>query len=211
MAQPGLHRGEFPAGERNREWDPSEDWYQESNVPGVGVSLHLPVACTYMIYMQKTEKGARRTRRCSGIALGPFTHDITARCSRWRGFVLVCSWGSGRCTYCRVWGAWTQKSEESHVCWSGKRARVHPGSTQSGASLPETFPQGSGPHYSFIFPILQPDLLVQEYSPQTQAALSPGKLTLRFQGLGPKLPAGRGLWGQTVSSCRGTCPTFCPS
>ena len=110
MAQPGLHRGEFPAGERNREWDPSEDWYQESNVPGAGVSLHLPVACTYMIYMQKTEKGAQWTRRCSGIALGPFTRDITARCSRWRGFVFVSSWGSGRCTYCHVWGDWTQNS-----------------------------------------------------------------------------------------------------
>ena len=71
--------------------------------------------------------------------------------------------------------------------------------------------KGSGPYYTFFFLILQPDLLVQEYSPQTQAPLSPGKLTLRFQGLGPKLPAGSGLWGQTVSSCRGTCPTFCPS
>ena len=46
---------------------------------GVGVSLHLPVACTYMIYMQKTEKGARWTRKCSGIALGPFTLDKIGR------------------------------------------------------------------------------------------------------------------------------------
>ena len=48
-----------------------------------------------------------------------------------------------------------EQHEESHFCWSEKRARVHPGSTKSGASLPETFPQGSGPSYSFIFLIFQ--------------------------------------------------------
>ena len=164
----------------------------------------------YNIHAEYWERSPQ-SRRSTGIALGPFTPDIPATHSRGRGFVFVSSWGSGRCTYCHVWGTWTQKGEESPVCWSGQRAPVHPGSTQSGASLPETFPQGSGPCYSFIFLILPPDLLVQEYSPQTQAPLSPGNLTLRFQGLGPKLPAGRGLWGQTVSSCRGTCPTFCPS
>ena len=82
---------------------------------GVGVSLHLRVACTYIIHMQNTEKGARWTRRSTGIALGPFTLDITARCSRWMGFVSVSSWGSGRCTYCHVWGTWTQKGEVRKV------------------------------------------------------------------------------------------------
>ena len=84
-----------------------------------------------------------------------------------------------------------EQHEESHVCWSGQRARVHPGSTQSGASLPETFPQDSGPCYSFIFFILQPEILVQEYCPQAQVILSLGNLTLRFQVFGPKPPADR--------------------
>ena len=34
-----------------------------------------------------------------------------------------------------------EQREESRVCWSGQRARVHPGSTQSGASLPEISPR----------------------------------------------------------------------
>ena len=86
-----------------------------------------------------------------------------------------------------------EQHEESHFCWSEKRARVHPGSTKSGASLPETFPQGSGPSYSFIFLIFQPELLVRGYSPQAQLILSPGNLitleTPRFQVFGPKPPA----------------------
>ena len=139
--------------------------------------------------MQKTEKGARWTRRCTGIVLGPFTLDITARCSgggdsclspagKWAVHLLSC-----------VGCVDPEQREESHVCWSGQRARVHPGSTQSGASLPETFPQGSGPFYSFIFLILQPDILVQGYRPQAQVILSLGNLTLRFQVSGPKPPA----------------------
>ena len=76
----------------------------------VGSLLHLPVACTCITYMQSTEKGAQQSRRSTGIALGPFTPDIPATCTRWRGFVFVSSWGSERCTYCRVRGAWTQNS-----------------------------------------------------------------------------------------------------
>ena len=91
-----------------------------------------------------------------------------------------------------------EQHEESHVCWSGQRACAHPGSTQSGASLPETFPQDSGPCYSFIFFILQPEILVQEYCPQAQVILSLGNLTLRFQVFGPEPPAdetsGDRLW-----------------
>ena len=75
---------------------------------------------------------------------------------------------------------------------------MHPGSTQSGASLPETFPQGSGPCYLFILLILQPELLVQGYCPQAQVILSLGNLTLTFQVFGPKPPAdgtsGDRLW-----------------
>ena len=41
-------------------------------------------------------------------------------------------------------------------------------------------PQGPGPYYPFILLILQPDLLVQEYSLPSQALLCPGILTLRF-------------------------------
>ena len=76
----------------------------------VGSLLHLPVACTCITYMQSTEKGAQQSRRSTGIALGPFTPDIPATCTRWRGFVFVSSWGSEWCTYCRAWGAWTQNS-----------------------------------------------------------------------------------------------------
>ena len=76
----------------------------------VGSLLHLPVACTCITYMQSTEKGAQQSRRSTGIALGPFTPDIPATCTRWRGFVFVSSWGSERCTYCHVRGAWTQNS-----------------------------------------------------------------------------------------------------
>ena len=75
--------------------------------------------------MQSTEKGAQQSRRSTGIALGPFTPDIPATCTRWRGFVFVSSWGSEWCTYCRAWGAWTQNSvrtvmsvglDRGHVC-----------------------------------------------------------------------------------------------
>ena len=78
----------------------------------------------YNIHAEHWERSPQ-SRRSTGIALGPFTLDITARCSRWRGFVFVSSWGSGRCTYCRVWGAWTQNSvrrvmsvglDRGHVC-----------------------------------------------------------------------------------------------
>ena len=37
-----------------------------------------------------------------------------------------------------------EQGEESHFHWSEKRARMHPGSTQSGVSLPETLPPGFG-------------------------------------------------------------------
>ena len=107
---PGCTGVNFPAGRRTGSGIPVKTGIRKAMFLGVGVSLHLPVACTYIIHMQNTEKGARWTRRSTGIALGPFTLDITARCSRWRGFVFVSSWGSGRCTYCRVWGAWTQNS-----------------------------------------------------------------------------------------------------
>ena len=107
---PGCTGENFPQERGTGSGIPVKTGIRRAMFLGAGVSLHLPVACTYMIYMQKTEKGARWTRKCSGIALGPFTLDITARCSRWRGFVFVSSWGSGRCTYCHVWGDWTQNS-----------------------------------------------------------------------------------------------------
>ena len=47
--------------------------------------------------------------------------------------------------------------------------------------------KGSGPYYTFFFLILQPDILVQEYSPLTQVILCRGNLTLGFQVLGPKI------------------------
>ena len=47
--------------------------------------------------------------------------------------------------------------------------------------------KGSGPYYTLFFLILQPDLLVQEYSPLTQVILCRGNLTLGFQVLGPKI------------------------
>ena len=107
---PGCTGENFPQERGTGSGIPVKTGIRRAMFLGAGVSLHLPVACTYMIYMQKTEKGARWTRKCSGIALGPFTLDITAICSRWRGFVFVSSWGSGRCTYCHVWGDWTQNS-----------------------------------------------------------------------------------------------------
>ena len=51
---------------------------------GVRSLLHLPVACTYVTYMQNTEKGAQQSRRGNGIILEPFAPEITARFSKWR-------------------------------------------------------------------------------------------------------------------------------
>ena len=122
---------------------------------GAGVSLHLPVACTYIIYMQNTEKVARWTRRCSGIALGPFAIDHHCKMQQGEGIHVCIQLGKWAVHLLSCVGCLDpEQHEESHVCWSGQRACVHPGSTQSGASLPETFPQGSGPCYSFIFLIL---------------------------------------------------------
>ena len=73
------------------------------------------------------------------------------------------------------------------------------------------YPQGSGSLLPIHLLILQPDPLVQKSSPWTQAILCPENLTLGFLVPGPKPPAGRGLRGRTVSSCRGTCPASCPS
>ena len=47
MAQPRLRRVNFPAGKRNREWDPSEDRCQGSNVPGGQVPT-APPCCLYI-------------------------------------------------------------------------------------------------------------------------------------------------------------------
>ena len=150
-----------------------------------------PCCCTYITWMQSPGKGARWTRRSTGTALGPSPltplqmqqEEVIRIClqlGKWAVHLLLC-----------VGCLDPEQREESHVCWSGQRARVHPGSTQSGASLPEIFPQGSGPCYSFIFLILQPELLVQGYCPQAQVIQSLGNLTLGFQMFGPKPPAHR--------------------
>ena len=47
MAKPRLRRVNFPAGKRNREWDPSEDRCQGSNVPGGQVPT-APPCCLYI-------------------------------------------------------------------------------------------------------------------------------------------------------------------
>ena len=100
--------------------------------------------------------------------------------------MFVSSWGNERCTYCRVWGAWTQNRMRrvisvdlrGHVC------------IQEALNLEPLFLRlslkGSGPYYTFFFLILQPDLLVQEYGPLTQVILCHGNLTLGFQVVGPK-------------------------
>lgn len=44
---PGSTGVNFPAGKRNREWDPSEDWYQGSNIPGGRVPT-APPCCLHM-------------------------------------------------------------------------------------------------------------------------------------------------------------------
>ena len=157
-----------------------------------------PCCCTYITWMQSPGKGARWTRRSTGTALGPSPltslqmqqEEVIRIClqlGKWAVHLLLC-----------VGCLDPEQREESRVCWSGQRASVHPGSTQSGASLPEIFPQGSGPCYSFIFLILQPEVLVQGYRPQAQVILSLGNLTLGFQVFGPKHPAhgtsGDRLW-----------------
>ena len=48
----------FPAGKRNRKWDPSEDWYREAALLEVLEPTAPPCCCTYIIYMQSTGKGA---------------------------------------------------------------------------------------------------------------------------------------------------------
>lgn len=71
--------------------------------------------------------------------------------------------------------------------------------------------EGSGPYYPFILLILQPDLLVQEYSLPTQAVLCPGILTLRLSVPGPKPLLAGASGDKTMSSCRGPSPFSSPS
>ena len=47
---PGCTGVNFPAGKKNRKWDPSEDWNQESNVPG-GRGLTAPPCCLHIYNM----------------------------------------------------------------------------------------------------------------------------------------------------------------
>ena len=73
-----------------------------------------------------------------------------------------------------------EQGEESHFV-GRRRGHVY---IQEALSLEpldlRLSPQGPGPYYPFILLILQPDLLVQEYSLPSQALLCPGILTLRF-------------------------------
>ena len=113
-------------------------------------------------------------------------------------------WGSERCTSCRVWAAWTQ-NRVRRVMSVGLR-RGHMCIQEALHLVPldlRLYPQGSGSLLPIHLLILQPDPLVQKSSPWTQAILCPENLTLGFLVPGPKPPAGRGLRGRTVSSCRG--------
>ena len=50
---PGSTGVNFPEGKRNREWDPSEDWYEGSNIPGGRVPTEL--SCCLHIYNTHAE------------------------------------------------------------------------------------------------------------------------------------------------------------
>lgn len=95
----------------------------------------------YNIHAEYWERRPQ-SRRSTGVALGPFTPDIPATRSRESDSCLSPAGkvASALTVVCGVLDP--EQCEESHFHWSEKRARVHPGSTQSGVSLPETLPPG---------------------------------------------------------------------
>ena len=81
---PGSTGENFPAGKRNREWDPSEDRYQGSSAPGgPGVYCTSLLLHMYNIHAEYWERSPQ-SRTSTGIMLGPFTPDIPATRSRGR-------------------------------------------------------------------------------------------------------------------------------
>ena len=144
--------------------------------------LHLPVACTYIIYMQTTEKGAQWRRRSTGIVLHPTSLQDAAG----GGDSCLSPAGEVSAALTVVWGAWTQ-NRVRRVISVGLRGHVY---IQEALNLEpldlRLSLKGSGAYYTFFFLILQPDLLVQEYSPLTQVILCCGNVTLEFRVLGPK-------------------------
>ena len=81
---PGSTGENFPAGKRNREWDPSEDRYQGSSAPGgPGVYCTSLLLHMYNVHAEYWERSPQ-SRTSTGIMLGPFTPDIPATRSRGR-------------------------------------------------------------------------------------------------------------------------------
>ena len=101
---PGSTGVKFPAGKRNREWDPVETGIRGAMFLEVGSLLHLPVARTYVTYMQSTEKGAQQSRGSTGTALGP-SPLASLQMQQVEVIQVWLRWGSERCTSCRVWAA----------------------------------------------------------------------------------------------------------
>ena len=85
---PGSTGENFPAGKRNRKWDPCENRYHGRGAPGgshvycTSLLLHI-----YNIHAEYWERSPRSSS--TDIALGPFTPDIPA----------TCSWGGDSCLY----------------------------------------------------------------------------------------------------------------
>ena len=104
--------------------------------------------------------------------------------------MFVSSWGSGRCTYCRVWGAWTQNSMRrvmsvglgrGHVCIQ-EALNLEP--LYLRLSPRDQVPVTHSSSSSF-------SLKYQSKDSVSRPSLSLGNLTLRFQVFGPKPPADR--------------------
>ena len=139
---PGSTGENFPAGKRDWKWDPSEDWFQGAVLLEVLGSTARPCCCTCITYMRSTGKGAHRAGQALASCWGPSPLTSLQHAA---GGGDSCLSPAGE-----VAGALTvvcgmldpEQGEESHIHWSEKRARVHPGSTQSGVSLPETLPPG---------------------------------------------------------------------
>ena len=141
---PGSTEVNFPSGKRNRKWDPSKDWYQGSSAPEVLGSTAPPCCCTCITYMQSTGKGAHRAGEALASQWGP-SPLTSMQHSVGEGDSCLSPAGEVAGALTVVCGVLDpEQGEESHFHWSEKRARMHPGSTQSGVSLPETLPPGFG-------------------------------------------------------------------
>ena len=102
--------------------------------------------------------------------------------------MFVSSWGSGRCTYCRVWGAWTQNSMRrvmsvglgrGHLCIE-EALNLEPLYLRLSPRVQVPVTHSSSSSFSLNY---------QSEDTVPRPSLSLRNLTLRFQVSGPKPPA----------------------